>query len=55
MEQDRHVQSHWDLRPERFNCNLTVGVKIAREVFVSQKEDYWLAREGQKTGQEHKF
>ena len=38
------MQSHWDLRPETLNCNLTVDIKIARKVLVNQKEDYVLAR-----------
>lgn len=47
MDQDRQVQSHQDLRPARLNCNLTEGIKIAKERICQSKEDYLLAIEPQ--------
>ena len=43
MQQDRPQ----DLRPASLNCNLTEGIKIAKEAFVNLKEDYQLVREAQ--------
>lgn len=37
MDQDRQVQSHQDLRPARLNCNLTEGIKIAKDRICQSK------------------